>query len=323
MPMAAPAVAYIIYNRPRVTEVTFARLRQQRPARLFIIADGPRNDRPGDAAACAEVRDIVSRIEWPCDVTRDYSDRNMGCRARVSSGLNNVFSHVDAAVVLEDDCVPAPDFFAYAGELLQRYMADERVAHVSGGQYWAGRPRRDGSYYFSKYPHIWGWATWARAWRHYDDAMTFWPALRTSERWRRLMPASAERRHWTRLLDRAYAGRIDSWGYPWIAAVWHQGGMTATPWVNLVRNVGVGSDATHTVDPDPSAGLPVQPLGPMVHPMDVVWDDVGDAGEFHHSTWGRELKERRSAGGLIRRAARRMTQSTARLTRPLKRGEDG
>ena len=111
-------VALIVFNRPEPTRRVFAAIAKARPSRLLLIADGPRPDRQRESNQCAEVRNIVSAVDWPCQVQADFADENMGCRRRVISGLDWVFSQVEEAIILEDDCVPDPSFFPFCSELL-------------------------------------------------------------------------------------------------------------------------------------------------------------------------------------------------------------
>ena len=126
-------VALFIFNRPDLTRQVFARIREARPERLLIIADGPRNDRPGESELCAATRTTVETIDWDCDVERNFSDINLGCRERVSSGLDWVFSQREEAIILEDDCLPDGSFFRYCAELLEHYRRDERVVSIHVG----------------------------------------------------------------------------------------------------------------------------------------------------------------------------------------------
>ncbi len=291
-------IAFIAFNRPDHTRMSFSRIREQRPRQLFLIADGPRAGHPTDAERCAEVRRIIEAVDWPCDVRRDYSSTNLGSKSRVSSGLDWVFSQRDRAIVLEDDCVPHPDFFTFCEALLDRYADDSRVAVITGGNYQQGNRRGDASYYFSRYNHVWGWATWRRAWDLYDGDMSFWPEFKESGEWERLFPDPLERRYWTRVFDRA--GQIDAWGYPWTASVWHHGGLTATPNVNLVSNIGFGPGAVHTTDASsPLAAMPVEPLGPLVFPSDVIRDAEADRYTFDHAFGGASLRQRRTPWGFV------------------------
>lgn len=143
-PLPTP-IAYIAFNRPEHTRKTIQVVREQRPSQLFIIADGPRPGHPTDVDRCAEVRTIMDQVDWPCEVQHNYAEVNLGLKCRVSSGLDWVFSQVDRAIVLEDDCVPHPDFFFCDG-LLERYADDDRVSVIAGNNFQHGRRRGDGSY---------------------------------------------------------------------------------------------------------------------------------------------------------------------------------
>ena len=158
-------VALLIFNRPDTTERVFNAVAKARPSKLLVVADGPRDSRPGEAARCEQTRAIIKRVDWDCEVITNFADRNMGCKLRVSSGIDWIFEQVEEAIILEDDCLPDPSFFRFCDEMLERYRDNERVGMVSGGNLQFGRHRGTGSYYFSKYTHIWGWASWRRAWK--------------------------------------------------------------------------------------------------------------------------------------------------------------
>jgi hypothetical protein len=239
-------VAFLIFNRPETTRRVFEEIARARPPRLFIVADGPRAERRGEAERCAQTRSIVERVDWPCEVVTNYSEVNLGCKARVSSGLDWLFAQVDEAVILEDDCLPHPSFFRFCEELLERYRHDERVGMISGDNFQFGRRSGDGSYYFSKYTHIWGWATWRRAWKHYDVSAKRWPQFLSSGDFARVtMPM--ERSYWKAAYAVVNAGRLDTWDYQWTLTCWIQSMLAVMPEVNLVSNIGFGPSATHTV----------------------------------------------------------------------------
>lgn len=283
----APLV-YIVFNRPKHTAQSFEVIRKLRPTELFIVADGPRVNHPDDIDLCDAVRAIVGNVDWPCDVKYNYSDSNLGLKRRVTSGLDWVFNQVDRAIVLEDDCIAHPDFFNFCNELLDRYSEDERVYVITGNNFQGGRKRGGASYYFSKYNHCWGWATWKRAWRSYQEELSFWPEWKTSSDWFRLAPDKVERRYWNRIFELVIARKIDSWAFPWTASVWLKGGLTATPNVNLVTNIGFGSDSTHTLNENSSlAEIAIEPLGSIVHPQSIVQDVEADQYVFDHVFGGR------------------------------------
>ena len=283
-------IAYIIFNRPRHTRETFEAIRAQRPAKLFIIADGPRPSHSTDAERCQAVRDLVSHIDWPCEVQRNYAEQNLGLKRRISSGLNWVFTHVESAIILEDDCLPHPDFFGFCQNLLERYKDDERIWVVTGNNFQNGKKRGDASYYFSKFGHVWGWAPWRRAWQHYDGDIAFWPEWKQSADWRQKMPDPFEQRYWIDILDRMYQHKIDTWDYPWLACMWYHGALTATPKVNLVTNIGIGPDGTHTLALEDQPGTPVAPLGQLMHPTKIEQNLVADQYIFDYLLEGRNQK---------------------------------
>ena len=285
--MIQPPIAYIIFNRPQHTEKSFAGIREQRPRKLFIIADGPRADHPTDAERCRAVREIVENVYWPCDVYRNYADANLGLKHRVSSGLDWVFENVERAIILEDDCVAHPDFFTFCEELLDRYSEDERVSVITGNNFQHGHRRGEASYYFSKYNHCWGWATWRRAWQFYEGDMPFWPEWKKTLDWRQKIADPQERKYWSTIFDKVKADEIDTWDYPWTACVWRKGGLTATPNVNLVSNIGFGEDATHTTSPQSQhSEMQIFPLGELTHPGDVQRNNAADTFVFQKNFHG-------------------------------------
>jgi len=280
--MIKTPIAYIVFNRPRHTRQTFAAIREIRPQNLFIIADGPRPGHQMDAERCREVREIVARVDWPCTVYRDYVDENLGLKRRVSSGLDWVFEQVDRVIVLEDDCLPHGDFFHFCGDILNKYQDDSRICAVTGNNHQNGCIRGNASYYFSKYPHCWGWGTWKRAWQHYQGDLPFWPSWKSSKGWLKKMPDRIERQYWSSIFDSVERGDIDSWAYPWTCCTWYHGGLTVTPNVNLVTNIGFGPEGTHTVADEDLEGVPSHPLGALTHPEDVVLDRKADRYVFDY-----------------------------------------
>ncbi len=296
-------VAYLIFNRPRHTRESFASIKSQQPSTLFIIADGPRDGHPDDRRRCREVREIVEAIDWPCTVLRNYSDVNLGCKRRVSTGLDWVFDHVEQAIIIEDDCVPSAEFYAFCRALLERYAHQEAVWAVSGNSYQPEHRRGDGSYYFSKYPSSWGWATWRRAWRHYQGDVPFLAEWKQSPRWNACFPTSDERRYWGRVFNLVRQSKIDTWDFAWVACVLYGGGLVATPNANLVKNIGFDAEGTHTTEPDEKGSYDLTPLGEIVHPAHIAADREADEFYFRKSFAGQV--------SLFKRVVRRLTRTVA------------
>ncbi len=273
-----PPILFLVFNRVDTAARVFDSIRSARPEKLYLAADGPRANQPGELQRCLRVRELVTSIDWPCEVRTLFREENLGCKLAVSGALNWFFEHEPEGIILEDDCLPGDDFYEFCSEMLSRYRQDDRVAMVTGNNFQRGRQWGEGSYYFSRFTHIWGWACWRRSWLHYDGELAFWPELRRSRRWRALFDNILERLYWHNIFSGVYAGKHDSWAYPWMASVWNRGGLTVTPNVNLVKNIGFGLEATHTFKSDTGLAVESQPLGNIIHPvgMDVnrLADDI-------------------------------------------------
>lgn len=237
-------VAFLVFNRPDTTEQVFAAIRQAQPETLLVVADGPRHDRPGEDVACAKVRAIIDQVDWPCRVLKNYSEVNLGCKYRVSSGLEWVFKEVVEAIILEDDCLPHQDFFPFCEKLLEYYRDDERVMMVSGSNFLIETPDFIESYCFSRYFSIWGWATWRRAWQHYDLNMEQWPRLRKEQQIKALYSQTFMWRHMTVMMDNGFYNRINTWDIQWAYSCLFNNGLSIVPRVNLISNIGLSG--THT-----------------------------------------------------------------------------
>ncbi|BAC09938.1 hemolytic protein HlpA [Thermosynechococcus vestitus] len=271
-------VAFIIFNRPDTTKRVFDEIAKAKPPKLLVVADGPRVDRQGEADKVAAARAVINCVNWECEVLTNFSETNLGLRQRVSSGIDWVFAQVEEAIILEDDCLPDPTFFRFCQELLEHYRHDQRIGMISGNNFQFGRRRNRDSYYFSKYTHIWGWATWRDRWvGSYDVAMSKWPRIR-DEGWLIDMVGNArEARYWENIFEQVYCGKINSWAYQWTFANWVEGRLTILPATNLISNIGFGSDATHTNGTSELANMARVPMNfPLVHPVGVIRNNQAD-----------------------------------------------
>jgi hypothetical protein len=262
-------VALFLFNRPEPTRRVFSRIARQRPRTLLLVADGPRC--ADDESITQAARDAVSRIDWPCDVRVNFSDQNLGCRRRMSSGIDWVFAQVPEAILLEDDCLPDDSFFPFCAELLERYRDDDRVMMISGDNFQQGRRVGEGGYYFSAITHIWGWATWRRAWKQYDVRMSRWPELRDGSLLDELLPEPRVADYFRKVLDDIHCGKVDTWDLQWQFTAWAAGGLAVLPQTNLVSNLGFGPDATHTRKATKYAQMKVEPMTfPLTHPLETI-----------------------------------------------------
>lgn len=282
-------VIFLIFRRPDLTARVFQAIRQAEPPKLLVVADGPRNK--AEEILCKRARLITEQIDWDCEVLRNYADENLGCRDRVSSGISWAFEHVEEAIVLEDDCLPHPSFFYYCDTLLSYYRDDERIMVISGNNFQDGQQRTPYSYYFSKYNHCWGWATWRRAWKHWNFSADEWLEFRDSGLIDSVCDTLEEARYWTAAFERLFLeGSPDTWDYAWTFACWSQSGLTALPSVNLVSNIGCRSDGTNITGDFRLANLPTDSIGEIVHPNFTCRCKAADEYTFIHAVAGPKKK---------------------------------
>lgn len=235
--MLQTPVLLLVFNRPAQARSLLEKIRPQQPQRLFIAADGPRPGHPADVQLCDETRNVFLRgVDWPCEIQTLFRPHNLGCGKAVSSAITWFFEQVEEGIILEDDCLPDPSFFFFCETMLAHYRGDTSVMHINGSNYQEGIPRGSGSYYFSRYTHVWGWASWRRAWQHYDFTLEHYKHLAPGG----LIPTLQQE------LKYVLEKRIDTWDVQWFMTVWFSGGRVITPNVCLVRNTGYGKDATHT-----------------------------------------------------------------------------
>ena len=268
----------IAWRRPHTLRQVIDAIRPVAPTRLYVACDGPNPERPGEAEKVAATRAVIdTEIDWPCQIERLYSDVNQGCSVGPIRAITWFFKQVEEGIILEDDCVPHPDFFPYCTTLLERFRQDTRVWCISGNNFQNGQWRGDGSYYFSRYNHCWGWASWRHCWQYYDDELTQWPALRDSGLLDTIFEDPLERNYWSAIWERIHAKAvpITCWDYQWTFACLVNNGLTALPNRNLVSNVGFGPDGTHTTDvAEPT--VVDQGLEELMHPRFVLRDCHAD-----------------------------------------------
>lgn len=287
VPIGTP-VLLIIFKRPELTRRVLQAIAAVRPRVLLVAADGPRS--ADEKVLCDATREILRDVNWPCEVRTNYADQNLGCGVRVYTAIDWAMDQFEELIILEDDCIPDPSFFYFCQELLERYRSDTRLMHISGNNFLPPQIRPATSYYFSKYTHAWGWATWRRAWKHFDWSLKTWPALKQAGLVELWCEDAYEQEYWSNIFERMSFGAPDVWDYQWNCSVWAQNGLVILPSVNLVSNIGFGSDATHTQGQSAYMNLPVSSIGKLLHPPFIVRNRIADAYTFEQNFGGAQLK---------------------------------
>lgn len=266
------AVLFLTFNRPDLFRRVADAVGQAGPRQVFVSIDGPRAGRPDDTILCSEVRKLAQSLEWATQIHLKAEQNNMGCGPAVASAISWALSQVEELIIIEDDCLPDPSFLIFCDELLQRYRDDERVMQIAGNNWGAAEERYGGySYAFNAFAPIWGWATWRRAWQHYDFKMESWPRIKASGLIEGMALSPRFRKVMQYEFERVYAGE-GTWDHQWQYAVLRQNGLSISPQRNLVANLGFRADATNYTGLDRVFSfLPVEPLAfPLKHPPEVM-----------------------------------------------------
>lgn len=270
-------VLFITFRRPDTTRKVLEMIRQAQPKRLYIAQNFPGSDNVEEIKKWNDVRAIIENIDWDCNVQRLYREHYLDAKTSISTAINWFFENEEEGIILEDDCLPHPTFFRFCEEMLERYRDDERIAMISGDNFQFGRKRTEYSYYFSRYTHIWGWASWRRAWVNYDVDMKLWPEIREGEWLKDLLGDKKSVRYWKKIFENVYKGKIDTWDYQWVFSCWIQNALTILPNVNLVSNIGFGSEAVHTRDINKFAMIETKTINSISHPSYILRDLKADS----------------------------------------------
>lgn len=237
------------FNRPDTFGQVFEAVRRAKPSKLFLSCDGPRDGRPEDVLNIKQCQEIASKIDWECEVHKNYSPDNLRCGKRMYTGISWAFEHVDRLIILEDDCVPSNDFFIFCAELLEKYKNDNRIHMINAMNHLGKYEATQNSYFFGP-GCCWGWATWKRAWNNMDFYMGFLDdnySMKCVERkypfYRDALKIGRER-----LGILQSGGKLSAWTYQSGMASALQSQMAIVPSVNLITNIGLTADSEHAVN---------------------------------------------------------------------------
>tara|TARA_B100000524_G_scaffold316971_1_gene195780 strand:- start:20 stop:946 length:927 start_codon:yes stop_codon:yes gene_type:complete len=238
------AVLFLVFNRLETTKKVFKAIRKAQPPRIYVAADGPRENKAGELQKVRETRDyIIQNIDWECRVFTLFRENNLGCKVAVSSAIEWFFDHENQGIILEDDCLPSLSFFWFCEELLEKYKDDYRIGHISGNNFQNGIKRGGYDYYYSIYNHIWGWASWSSRWKNYDVNLENFD---NSDFIEAMFQDKKTIKYWKDIYIKMKDKLIDTWDYQWTFSIWKQKQLSIIPNINLVKNIGFGVDATHT-----------------------------------------------------------------------------
>lgn len=299
-------VTFIFFNREDTTLQVMEKIREAQPVRLYLVSDGAREERKGEAEIVERLRGMVEdMIDWPCELHKNYAQKNMGCYQRMYSGISWTLEQEEDTIILEDDIIPVSSFFRFCQELLQKYADCKEVFYISGNNIYQQFPIKE-SYVFSDFPSIWGWATWRRAWEKYEASMESWEKIKNSGAIERCY-GNKWGTFYKKQIELAYTGERDTWDYQWEATrMWHRG-LGIIPRHNMIENIGFDrEDATHTKGSSMYDFTKQDMTFPLIHPTEVKKDTEYDR-SYLKNIISREF-ERLTFWGKVRRRLRIIMQ---------------
>jgi hypothetical protein len=246
MTIAKSPVLLLIFNRPDTTMKVLESIRQYAPEKLYIACDGPRLDLGDEENVQIKKlqQAVIKGVNWPCSVRTLFRTENLGCQHAVTQAIDWFFTHENQGIILEDDCVPCPDFYPYCSLLLDKYKAEPKIYHISGDNF-INTQGNSNQYFFTRYTHGWGWATWKRAWQEFHLDFPGLPEFISQQGLAKLFPDTEMQQFWIRKFQQVQAGEIIAWDYQWTYTIFRKQGLSIQPGVNLVTNIGFGQGAVN------------------------------------------------------------------------------
>ena len=275
MAMSSSSILFLIFNRLDTASRVFEAIREARPSRLYIAADGPRLHKPKELEACLAVRNLATQVDWPCEVHTLFHNENLGCAKAVKGAIDWFFEHEEEGIILEDDCLPRPEFFSFCSAMLDRWRNNEEIMMISGTNYLFGQIIEE-KYYFSKVPFIWGWATWRKAWKKYSfdvekmrSETTFFSLFCYLKHLLMALWLSSEL-----IPQNIYS--LNSWYYYWLSTILYNKKYTISPTKNLITNI--GELGAHGTTRSPFNYMPTQAMdiSSLDHPATINWGQEYD-----------------------------------------------
>jgi hypothetical protein len=273
-------VLFLTYRRYRTAAPVFDAIREAKPPKLYFASNAPNPDNDGEDQLVEQVRNLLKLVDWPCDVHTLFREKHLSVKYSISTAIDWFFEHEEEGIIIEDDVLPLQSFFPYCDELLERYRNNDQIAMISGCNFTSKRISFKESYFYTRIPHIQGWASWRRSWIHYDIEMKSWPEWRQENglsKW--LINHTSFISYWRNIFNNTYNKKVETWDYQWTYRCWRFGSLSISPKNNLINLIGFGSDATFTTGDIPSIiaeSVPDELMFPLKHPAVIKTDDNAD-----------------------------------------------
>ena len=282
--MLKTPILLIAFNRPDHVRRVLSEIRKQKPTELYVCQDGAREGNESDRIKCQEVRDVVKELTSAYKASHAlftlhtlYQSKNLGCGPGPAAGITWFFENVEQGIVMEDDCLPHPDFFGYCQGLLERYKDDDQVKFINATLYDDSWHCKD-SYGFSHYMITGAWASWRSTWQGFDLDLHNLNARVFRKHVMNLTDSRVEANWWyAKVLEIQHdKDKKSYWDYQMQIHLFNTNAVTIHPAVNLITNIGFDEEGTHTWSNDGRGNRPVYSILPLQHPQTISVDVKAD-----------------------------------------------
>lgn len=234
-------ILFLTYKRFNTAKKVFEVIKKIKPKKLYFASNAPQK-KEDQIEKVEKVRSLLNEVNWKCRIIKVFHKKHLPVSQSIPKSISLFFKTEKEGIILEDDCLPSPDFFKFCQIMLKTYK-NKNINVICGSRF--VKPTNN-KIYFSKYNHAWGWATWRDSWKKFDPKIKFWNKFKNSKRWLS-ENNSIEKNYWEKIFDLTYKKKINTWDYAWTASAWYHKQLSIIPPVNLINNIGFGPEATWTI----------------------------------------------------------------------------
>ena len=215
--MTTAPILLFTYNRLQHTQRCLEALLKNTLAadsELFVYADAAKDEAGKEAVE--EVRRYIHSLQGFRTITIIERDENWGLARNIIDGVTTQSKKYGKVIVLEDDLVVAPYFLQFMNDALEIYKDEPKVGHIQACDFTQDASLPDT--FLIKWTGSWGWATWERAWKHFNPNGK--ELLHELEARKLSYTFDFNGKYgFTRMLRRQIAGKNNSWAIRWKASL--------------------------------------------------------------------------------------------------------
>lgn len=237
------AILLMVYIKPDTTLQVINRLREIQAPKIYISINIPSKKKL--LIKNKKVIEIIKTIDWKCKIIVKKRKTHVDAYKSYKDAINWFFKNENEGIILEDDTLPNRSFFYFCEKMLKIYRYDKRISQVCGSSFINKKIIKD-KYSFSNYTLCWGYATWKRSIKDFDEKMKDWPNLKKNNHLFQIIDDKKFVEYWSDIFDIQFSKKFRAWDYIWLYSNWKKNKFSIIPNKHLIKNIGFVKEATHT-----------------------------------------------------------------------------